>query len=54
MSILYLVFIEHTWVDGVLYLGRFADLLQLDIIIFLLWRLLRYARLRWHYIKDKE
>ena len=56
MSILYLLLIEHSWVGGIFYIGRFVDLLQLDAVILLLWRLLRYQKLRWRRLTslDKE
>ena len=44
MSIIYWLFIEHSWVDGIFHLGRFVDFLHLDILIAIIWR---YNHLRW-------
>ena len=44
MSIIYWLFIEHSWIGGIWRLGRFTDLLQLDILIAILWI---YNHKRW-------
>lgn len=50
MSLLYFIVFKlfgEYLVSGYFYWGRCIDLFQLDLIIFMLWRILRYERLRW-------
>ena len=51
--ILRLFFPEFT-PQGYFRLGRFVDLAQLDLIIWLLWLNWRYQRKRWLYLMDKK
>jgi len=53
MSILYILFIEHPWIDGNFMLGRFVDLAQMDTLIAILWfsNWRRWRRLK---AKDEE
>lgn len=46
MSLFYALLIENL-LDGKFSFGRCAEFIPLDVIIFILWRILRYERLRW-------
>ena len=57
MSVIYFIIFKmfgEYIISGTFHLGRFVDLLQMDICIFLLYRILRYERWRCNYILDKD
>ncbi len=53
ISSFYYLFIEKI-IDGRFVLGRYVELLQLDLIICLLFEIFRFQRLRWNRLVEED
>ena len=57
MSILYFVIFKmfgEFLISGSFRIGRLVDLAQMDLLAFILWRILVYERWRYHYLLDRD